>query len=132
MRAEDARIERVEARERLVEDDEPRVSHEFCGEGGAAVLAAAQRLYAVLAAVAEPEKFAELFEPPFGVLAEVMRIHRDSCAMTERLVDGQVSAQGRILCEYGDALADFFAAVVDAPDKHFALFALAVYALEKF
>ena len=61
-----------------------------------------------------------------------MRIHRDSCAVTERLVYGKVTAQRRILREYGDVFADFFAAVIDTADMHFALFALAVDSFEKF
>lgn len=117
--------------ERLVEDDETRVSHEFCGEGDAAMFAAAESLYAVVAAVGESKKFAELFESAFGVLPVVVGVHRDSCTVTEGLVDGQVAAQGRVLREDGDALAYLFAAVVDAPDMHFAIFALAVSAFEK-
>ena len=131
VRAENARVERVKARKRLVEDDEARVAHEFCGECGAAVFAAAEGLDAVLPAVRKPEEFAELFKFGLRGCRVFVLVHRDACPVKERLVDGQVPAERRVLRQDGDVLADFLVAVVHTAYDHLAIRPLAVTALKE-
>ena len=129
--AEDPGVVGVEPGKRLVEDDQPRGPHELLGEGGAAGLAAAERRDTVVEPRAQPEKFRELFEPPLGLFAEILLVHRDAAPVHERLADGQVLAELRFLRQYGDPLPDFLPAVIQPADTHFRAFLGAVQAFEQ-
>ena len=117
--AENLGVVGIKAGKRLVEQDKPRGSHEFLGEGGAAGLAAAERRDTVIESRAQPEKFCELFEPPLCFLAKIFLIHRNASPVYERLADGQVFAEFRVLREYRNPLPYVFIPVVNSADTHF-------------
>ena len=82
-------------------------------------------------AVAQPEKFAELFESRESVCFELLDVHRRMRSVENRLFDGQFRAEWRILWEYRDAPADFAFAVIDAADADNALLVATVDALDE-
>ena len=80
---------------------------------------------------AQPEKFRELFEPPLGLFAEILLVHRNAAPVHECLADGQVFAEFRVLRECRNPLPYVFIPIINPADAYFRALLCAMQAFEQ-